>query len=241
MFTASAFIRPSRVFMVKSRVKSTVQTINLKMTQSHKIQMTSTMCSTGFPHVWQGTNSPSRVHIYQRWIPIQSWWQPGKRTQVISHRSVGISELFGFGGNFPGTISPRTFPEPGNPQALDDCSKRPVVSFCLFLEQKEPKDYHHPQVSTVNIFPTQYFPQFFPAKKPELLTDSDMWNQPIRWPSQSPHQRPPRTSSSKDSGPTTNDGNTRHNDVPSQRLRLGNMFKASTTCSAHSFWFHTSE
>ena len=151
MFTASAFIRPSRVFMVKSRVKSTSPNNQFELPQNHKIQMTSTMCSTGFPQClarYKFTKSCPHLPTMNS-HPVLAAIK--KNSGDIPQVCLESSNSLVFGGNFPGTIS--------RSLGLDDCWKRPVVSFCLFLEQKEPKDSHHPQVSTVNIFPTQYFPQ----------------------------------------------------------------------------------
>ena len=236
MFTASAFIRPSRVFMVKSRVKSTVQTINLNCLKTTRFRWLQQCAQQGSPNVWQGTNSPSRVHICQRWIPIQSW-QPSKRTQVISHRSVwNLRTLWFLGG---------IFPEP-YPEAWDwtIAGKDPLFHSAFFWSKKNLKILIIHRYQQLTSSQPNTSPNWFPEKTP--------WALDGLWYVESANSMTVAKSTSKATKnlssktpvrrlPTTSGKHpAQRRPVHPKDWGLGNMFKASTTCSAHSFWFHTS-
>lgn len=108
-----------------------------------------------------------------------------QRTQVISHRSVWNLRTLGFwGGIFPEPYPEAWDPEPSrNPGTLKHwmiVRKDPLFHSAFFWSKKNLKILIIHRYQQLTSSQPNTSPNWFPKKHPELWTDTDMWNQPIR-------------------------------------------------------------
>ena len=177
---------------IKSRVNSPNN--QFELFQSHKIQMTSTMCSTGFPH-------------------------------VLKHKTM---TRYKFTKSCPHLPTMNSHPVLMAAHKLRWCPTGLLESpNSLVLGSHSAFFFENKNLKVIIIY--------------SITFTSSPWALGGLWYVESANSM---TVAKSTSNATKNlSSNTPRTSPPifQPPIEAGNMFKASTTCSAHSFWFHTSE